>query len=1229
VEFRVLGPLEVVEDGRRVPLDRRRLRALLAFLLLHANELVSSDRLIDEVWGPEPPKTAGASLQNYISRLRRAIGPELIVSQPPGYILRIDPERFDLARFERLTAEARGAEPREQAQKLRAALALWRGPALDDLAFEPFARDEVGRLEEARLAALETRIEADLALGSGADLVTELEGLVEAHPLRERFRGQLMRALYRAGRQADALAAYRDARTVLMDELGLEPSQQLRSLEQAILQHDPGLGAVEQAPAQRSADRRTVTVLFCDLVESTRLANELDPEVYRRVISRYFEVVRAQIERHGGTIEKFIGDAVMAVFGVPELHEDDALRAVRAAVGAQEALRSQAWDRPLAARIGISTGEVHVLSAPGEELHVSGAGASAASRLQQEASPGGVLLGDATYRLVRDAVRAEPVNGSWRVLEVVEGAAPYTRRLDAPLVGRKEELQRSIDAFESACDQGRCRIVTVLGEAGIGKTRLIREVLGRLDEQARILVGRCASYGEGATYLPIAEIVRQAAPTASVTGIASLLEGAADGEQIVRRIAELTGIAEGPAAPGEAFWAVRRFFETLASRSPLVVVIDDIHWAEPTLLDLVEYLGEWSEAPMLVLCAARRELLEERPSWGGPGSTGFAIELDPLPPEEISTLVAGLTDSETAEQVVEYAGGNPLFAEQLVALEREAPGEAFVDPPASIEALLASRLDRLQPAQLALIRRAAVMGRRFSRDEVLDLTAADEAGAIDHHLAALSQRVLIHPAEDVFRFHHVLVCEVAYRGIPKSERAYLHELAARNQERRDVADEVVGYHFEQAHRYLSELGETGEHSQRLAAAGGEHLGRAGIRAWKRADVPAAVSLLSRAVQLVPDAHSLSCELALALNARGDRARAQELLADAQAADDERIALRATLESTFLQSLEEPERAAELLDVATAAIPVLEEADDDRALGRAWFSVAYIRGGFYCQYAAMEEAAEHLVACYRRSGWSTSAAAELLGLALYFGPTPAEEAITRLEELSDATSGDRATEANAAVWLGWLESMRGNVELARNHVEHARGLFRDLGLTAGVVDACGRAQATVELSAGFPDVAEQALRAACAQLQELGQTSVVATRAAELSAALYELGRYDDAASWVRLARECAGAADLDAALTRQPVEAKTLARLGQLDDAERLARANLELAAQTDSPNRQADAYLALAEVLELANNEPAALEHLHSALALYERKGNIAAAARARAKSPGGAPRSKHSHHV
>jgi DNA-binding SARP family transcriptional activator len=1205
MEFRILGPLEVVDDGRVVPLDRLRLRSLLGFLLLHANEPVSTDRLIDEVWGPEPAKTAPASLQNYISRLRKAIGPDLIVSQPPGYVLRVDPERFDLARFERLTAEARGAEPRERAEKLRAALALWRGPALDDLAFEPFAREDVLRLEEARLAALEERIDAELELGRDGDLVGELEELVEQHPLRERFRGLLMRALYRAGRQAEALAAYQAARDVLNEELGLEPGAELRQLQQAILQQDPCLGPSAESAVERGPDRRTVTVLFCDLVGSSELAARLDPEAYRSLLSRYFELVREPIERHGGTLEKFIGDAVMAVFGVPQLHEDDALRAVRAAVEGQTALRTE----EIAARIGVSTGEVHVLSAPGEPLHVSGAPASVASQLEGRAPAGAVLLSEETHSLVRDALRAERFEDAWLVEDLVPGAPAYARRLDAPLVGRAKELQRLEAAYVDARESGHCRVVTVVGEAGIGKTRLMRELLLPLREEARVLVGRCISYGEGATYLPIAEIVRHAAHEASFEGIAALLEGEDDADQVARRVAELAGLAEGPAAPGEAFWAVRRFVEALAREQPVVLVLDDIHWAEPTLLDLVEYLGEWAGAAVLVLCAARRELLEARPAWAGPTSTGFVVELEPLAPDEVTKLVLGLAEQEIdpdiERRIVEQAGGNPLFAEQLLALATEAPGLALGETPPTVEALLASRLDRLDPRGLAVLRRAAVIGRRFTREELDDVTPHEELSRTDRQLGDLTERGLVHPRERVFGFHHVLVRDVAYRGIPKTERADLHELAARAQDRRDAAEEIVGYHFEQAYRFLVEIGRLDERAHGLAATGGERLASAGLRAWKRADAPAAGNLLSRALDLAPDA-GLACELALALHVRGERARALGLLGDVSGT-------RAELERAFLDSLAEPGRAGELLEVATAAIPEFERTGDDRALGRAWYCIAHVRGGFYCEYEAMEQASERVAECYGRAGWSFSASVDLLGLALAFGPRPVDEAIARLQTFSSKGASDRAAEGNAAIWLGWLESMRANFDAARAHVNSARTMFRELGLTAGVVDNCGRATAAIELLAGRPELAERSLREVCAFWQELHNAPVLATRAAELAGVLYEQGRYDEAGEWVRVASESAGDDDLDAALTTQPVEAKLLARLGDTRNAERLARATVSLVERTDALNRQADALLALAEILELAGSEDEGRESLNQALALYERKGNVAAGAHAR----------------
>jgi class 3 adenylate cyclase len=1190
------------------------MRALLAYLLLHANELVSSDRLIDEVWGPEPAKTATASLQNYVSRLRKAIGAELLLSQPPGYVLRIDPERFDLARFERLTAEARGAEPRERAEKLRAALALWRGPPLDDLAYEPFARDEIGRLEEARLAALEGRIDADLELGSAGELVGELEELVEQQPLRERFRAQLMLALYRAGRQADALEAYRRARHVLMDELGLEPSEELRSLQQSILVQDASLGAAATAAIEREADRRTVTVLFCDLVDSTKLAASLDPEVYRTLISRYFEAARAPIERHGGTVEKFIGDAVMAVFGVPQLHEDDPLRAVRAAREIQDAL-ADFPDGRLDARIGVSTGEVHVLSAAGEPLHISGAAGSESSRLETRAPAGGVLLSDATHRLVRDAVQARQDHGAWLLEEIRPDAPAYARRLDAPLVGREAELERLRETYTNARTDKHCRVVTVVGEAGIGKTRLARELIAPLRHEAQVLVGRCVSYGEGATYLPIAEIVQQAASEQSLAGIRALLGDEEDADAVAQRVAELVGIVEAPAAPGETFWAVRRFLEAIAHEQPVVVVLDDIHWAEPTLLDLAEYLGEWAAGPILVVCLARPELLESRSGWGGPTSTGFLVQLEPLPAEELETLVRQLADEpvdlEVREAIVAQSGGNALFAEQLLAAAIEAPELVVEKPPANVEALLASRLDRLDPRELGVLRRAAVIGRAFSPAEVDELAPDADIG---RQLVRLTERGLVDPRGDRFRFHHVLVRDVAYRSIPKAQRSELHELAARGLNRRDGADELVGYHFEQAFVYLKELSGPEERAEQLAQQGGERLGGAGIRAWKRADAPAAANLLSRAVALLPNANELKCELGTALRASNQVNRAERVLVEAAKAPKSVTRLRAQIELALLRSTQDPDRVAELLEVASAAIPTLEAAGDDRALGRAWLCVGHVRGGFYCEYAALEEAATRAAAHYKRAGWSPSSAFEYLGTALFFGPKPAESALMQCAKLLIEHDGDRASEANIVAWQGGLEAMLGRFDEGRALVERARTTYQELGLEAGAVDVCGRVLAMIEMLARRPDRAEEALRASCEFVQGLGQTPLLATRAGALAAALYEQNRYDEAETWTDVARQSAGADDLDAALSWKPTHGRLLARRGALVQAEQLAQEAVETVRRTDSLNRHAECLLALADIRRMAGDGASASATTREAFQLYEAKGNLVSAQQARA---------------
>jgi len=649
LQLGVLGPLQISVAGRVIELRRAKQRSLLALLLLNVGEVVSTDRLVEELWAGQPPKTAVGSLQNLVSELRKALGPDVLHTRAPGYVLDVDPELVDVHRFQRLVARAgEGKDPELRATQLREALALWRGPPLADLALEPFAQVEIARLEELRTAAREDLIYAELEVGRHAQLVGEVEALVAEHPLRERLRGQLMLALYRSGRQAEALEAYREARETLVEQLGIEPSPELQRLEQAILRHDRELelsSQVATVPQPEPLDRRkTVTILFTDIVDSTSLGARLDPEVMRSVMRRYYDTVRTIVERHGGTLEKFIGDVAMAVFGIPQLHEDDALRAVRAAGELREALAGLNDDLgrehqvTIQIRTAINTGEVIAADTASGQQFAAGGAVNVAMRLQQSALPGETLLGPATERLVRDAATTEPVESvdlggslgrvdAFRLVELVDQAL-LQRSPRAPLIGRTDELAALRSAFDRVRAERRSEVLTILGEAGIGKTRLTGELVSGLGSEATALYGRCVSYGEGATYLPMTEIIRQAVPKRPRETIVSLLAGEEDAQLVAQRVTELAGESEGTASTGEAFWAVRRLFEGLARRQPLLVVLEDIHWAEPTLLELIEYLETWiSEAPVLVLCLARPELLEKRPGWGAQAKT---ILLDPL-----------------------------------------------------------------------------------------------------------------------------------------------------------------------------------------------------------------------------------------------------------------------------------------------------------------------------------------------------------------------------------------------------------------------------------------------------------------------------------------------------------------------------------------------------------------------------------------------------------------------
>ena len=713
------------------------------------------------------------------------------------------------------------------------------------------------------------------------------------------------------------------------------------------------------------------------------------------------------IKRHGGTIEKFIGDEVMAVFGVPAAHEDDALRAVRAAKEMLVRLQTlneevqRAWGLSMEARIGINTGEVVAGDVEQGHAFVAGEPVIVAKRLEQAAEPGEVLIGRATFPLVEHAVTAGPLEripikgkrddvGRRRVDEVDRDAPGVARRLNAPIVGREAELGLLRQAFERTVADSSCRLFTVLGPAGIGKSRLATELLSSVAGRARTAVGRCLSYGEGITFWPMRDVLR----TIGNDDLGQALSEDDQRDAILGLVDGATGGSEAPGSNEEIFWAVRRAFEALARERPLVICLEDVHWAEPTLLDLIEYIVGWSRsAPILFVALARPELVEKRPTWIAPQPTFDSLALEPLSSENTESLLVGLGQDvdlplEIRERIGAAAEGNPLFLEQMAAMAAEEDPGGAVRIPATIHALLAERLDRLTSEERAVIERAAVVGRDFPLAAVLGLASEDERPSLTRHLFALVRKGLIRPdpapaaAEDRFSFHHVLVRDSAYEAMPKELRSALHERFAdwlEQTESPSGLEELVGYHLEQAHIYRRDLAPFDAHTQELARRASVALAAAGARARGRNDVHAALSLLQRAVALRPEddpAIDLRLDLSQALFLSGQFAAAGELADEAaeQAAaiGDDAAQFRARLVAARLAAQipgEDGDKSgpsAHLLEVAEQARPVFAGVGDELALTEAWFATAWAHL-IRCRFAAMLEAVEHALEHARLAG----------------------------------------------------------------------------------------------------------------------------------------------------------------------------------------------------------------------------------------------------------------------
>jgi class 3 adenylate cyclase/tetratricopeptide (TPR) repeat protein len=994
--------------------------------------------------------------------------------------------------------------------------------------------------------------------------------------------------------------------------------------------------------------RKTVTIVFVDVTDSTRMAEGVDPEPLRRVMLRYFDTVSEVLRRHGGTVEKFIGDAAMAVFGVPTVHEDDALRAARAAVEVEEKIEqlNKELEREHGLRIeirtGINSGEVFTGAGKGEHTLVTGDAVNVAARLQQTAASGQILLGDATYRLARNAVIVQPVDSltvrgkedpvpAWRLLGVVERAPSVARRFDVPFVGRGSELAQLRLAFDRAVTERTNYLFTVLGPAGIGKSRLAAELFNSLPDAARIVSGRCLAYGEGITYWPLREIVEEL--TRDGGSIGALLQEEADGEAVATRIAGAIGRSEVSGTAEEAFWAVRRLFETLAGERPLVVVFEDIHWAEPTFLDLIDHIADWSrDASILILCLARPQLLESRPNWGGGKHNSASLMLEALTDDEADVLIDHLVGGrdvrlEVRRQIVQKGGGNPLFVEQMLALLAERPDTPYVDVPPTIQTLLAARLDGLTDSERIVLERAAVVGGRFWQAAVVDLLPNEMREAVLDLFQLLIRKELIRPdpsqiaGQRAYRFRHILIRDAAYLAIGKRVRAELHERFATFIEetastRVNEIEEIIGYHLEQAFAHRIEIAPPNAHTAELAGRAAHRLASAGRRALSRGDVSAAANLLSRTAALLPpnapERIQLLPALGGALVVAGELSQAEAVLTEAIAAGadagDRRLELHARLEHAFLRALTDPDASVEgLRSIAEDAIPELEAVGDDLGLAKAWRRIADVHW-MRSVWREQEQALERALVYAERAGDAreTGSIQMRLAMALYWGPTPAEEAIARAEQALERALGNRAVESSFLVSLAGLQAMSDNFEEARDLLVRGESIAKELGFKLWYA-GFSLVSADVELLAGDPAAAEQRLRGGYKVLADAGDRGVLATVESRLARSVYAQGRYDEADRLAQTSEQLGG--DVASRIESRSIRAKVLARRGSLVEAERLARHAVQLAEQTDDIGSHATVVCDLAEVLALAGQTDEVGSLVGLARSLFEQKGNVVAA--------------------
>ncbi len=1019
-----------------------------------------------------------------------------------------------------------------------------------------------------------------------------------------------------------------------------------------------GCGAKLGPSATARESRRTVTALFCDLVGSTSLGERHDPEVLRPLLERYYTEAREAVERHGGRVEKFIGDAVCAVFGLPAAHEDDALRAVRAGLEIQDRLARLGVGAPipLEARVGITTGRVLVSAGGGL---VIGDAMNTASRIQSGAEPGQVLIGELTWHLVRDAVAAkaapplaakgkvEPVP-AWRVLALAPGSPARARRLDAPMVGRDREAADLAGAFRRAVTEGACRLFTVLGVAGAGKSRLVEEFLGHLGDTAEVLRGQCLSYGEGVTWLPLAEALRPVLGLAEFAGpddVVAAVRAAAAGEgpdaaAVAAGLGGLLGLP-GSGSAEQTAWAVRRLLEARARERPVVLVLDDIHWAEPALLDLVEHVAERADGPILLLCMARPELLDARPDWGSWASPSDTVRLAPLAAADADALAGALLGggglpAEARERVASVAGGNPLFLEEVLRmlidegrLVRE--GDAWVVAgdlaglriPPTVSALLSARLDRLPEAERSLLEVASVEGQTFSA-RAMEALLPGTGDALPGMLRSLAQKDLVVPERrtgpdrDGYRFRHLLIRDAAYDAIPKSTRARLH-LAFANWLEAAAGDaleehrEVLGHHLAQAHRYRQELDLPDDPDLRLRAA--RALAEAGARAYDElGDARSAARLLKTAVELAPATVEAALwderlwNIGFVVLSRPADSRPRDInrevygdeVADAVATRDARLRREFADPATVDRAVGRPDdlRALELY-----------RAHNARHL-EPGVLLRLTQGDYHAGDPEAAEAwAREALRCAAELGWRDVmqwATGDLTN-ALFAGPAPLSQLAAEASALVDRWAGRLAS--RPALWVrAESRALMGDAPGGLADMEEAARLRAALGLPADLEEVW--AEAAVTLAAGNLPAAADACRVVLALLPEedrMNGNTMLGTYAR----VLLDLG--DDEAALAAV-EPLESSAIVEQRVTHRSLRARLLARGGDIEAALATIDEAASLASPTGLAIVKADVALDRAHVLLAAGRVVEAKACAEEALDRYRTKEHEVGAGRAMA---------------